>query len=174
MKLKILILVNLWLITACSNSNKEQEQKKTDTTEVVSQSQDSQLNISAIELVDLQGNPIKWEDLRGNTIFLNFWATWCKPCIVEMPSMDQAYQSLKDENFIFLAASYEEPEKIRSFQEKQNFSFPFVHVKNGLESLNIYSIPTTFIINEEGVLLETVVGSRQWDSPEMLDKLKQM
>lgn len=174
MKIQIWMVISFWCLVACSNPNQGQDQENTENTEAMDTIEDTPMSIAAIDLVDLQGNPVNWKDLRGKTVFLNFWATWCKPCIVEMPSMDEAYQSLQDENFVFLAASYEEPEKIKNFQEKQNFSFQFVHVKNSLESLSIYSIPTTFIISKEGELVETVVGSRQWDDPEILNKLKQM
>lgn len=164
----------LWFLASCSNQKQGQKQENAENTEVMDIKQNVPLEVSTIELVDLQGNPVEWEDFRGKTVFLNFWATWCRPCIMEMPSMDQAYQSLKDEDFVFLAASYEEPGKIKSFQENRDFSFLFVHVRTSLESLNIYSIPTTFIINKEGELVETIVGSRQWNTPEMLNKLKQM
>lgn len=168
MKVQTLIFSVIWLLLSCSNPKQEQAQEAEKTKE------DDQVNISAIELTDLEGNPVHWEDLKGKKVFLNFWATWCRPCIIEMPSMDKAYQALKDENFVFLAASYEAPEKIRNFQEKQDFSFPFVHTKTSLEELNIHSIPTTFIINKEGELVKTVVGSREWDTPEMLNELKQI
>lgn len=168
MKAIVLIFLSVGLLIGCSNQKQEQTQ------EAEKAEKENQINVSAIELVDLEGNPIRWEDLKGKTIFLNFWATWCKPCIMEMPSMDKAYQALKEEDFIFMAASYEEPEKIRSFREKQEFSFPLVHMKTSLEALNIYSIPTTFIINKEGELARIVVGSRQWDAPETLNELKQM
>lgn len=170
MRVQAFVFLIIWLLLSCSNPKQEQEQAQ----ETEKAEKGDEINISAIELTDLEGNSVHWEELKGKKVFLNFWATWCRPCIMEMPSMDKAYQALRDENFVFLVASYEAPEKIRNFQEKQNFSFPFVHMKTNLEELNIYSIPTTFIINEEGELIKTVVGSREWDTPEMLNELKQM
>lgn len=157
MKVKIFIFFSAWLLMSYST-----------------QEQDDQIDISAIELVDLEGNSVDWDGLKGKIVVLNFWATWCKPCIMEMPSMDRAYQTLKDENFVFLAASYEAPEKIKRFVEKQSFSFSFVHMKASLEDLNIYSIPTTFIINREGELVKTVVGSREWNAQDTLNELKKI
>lgn len=131
----------------------------------------TEVDITSIELVDLEGNPISWETMKGKKVFLNFWATWCKPCIVEMPSMSEAAEQL-GEDYVFLAASYEDLAKIQKFAEKQDFTFQFVHTKTPIESLNIYSLPTTFLINSSGELVETVIGSQEWNQTEAMNQLK--
>ncbi len=173
MRFSSLVLLTTGFLLACSGQSQQSENNER-ATEVAIEAPPETINVATIELVDLEGTRIRWEDLRGKTVFLNLWATWCKPCIMEMPSMDKAFQALGDENFVFLAASYEEPEKIRAFREKHPFSFSFVHMKSSLESLNVYSIPTTLIINQEGELVKTIVGSQPWDQPEMLNALKQI
>ena len=130
-----------------------------------------EIDITAIELTDLEGNPISWEQLKGKKIFLNFWATWCKPCIVEMPSMSEAAEQL-GEDYVFLAASYEELNKIQKFADKRDFAFQFVHTKTPIEDLDIHSLPTTFLINSEGELVETVIGSREWNQAEAMNQLE--
>lgn len=172
------ILLALFLIlSGCSQSDKPSAAEESQT-EVASASTAEAtaapgVDISSIELIDLAGNPISWESLRGKKVFLNFWATWCKPCIIEMPSMHEAAQQLGDD-FVFLAASYEEMKKIQAFADQRDFNFQFVHTKTPLEMLNIYSIPTTFLINGEGELVETVIGSRPWDTAETIDQLKNL
>ena len=87
--------------------------------------------------------------------------------------MQQASEQL-GEDYVFLAASYEELDKIKTFAGQRDFSFQFVHTKTPLENLNIYSIPTTFLINEEGELVETVIGSRPWNQSETINHLKNL
>ncbi|MDN5205348.1 TlpA disulfide reductase family protein [Fulvivirgaceae bacterium BMA10] len=127
--------------------------------------------VSKIKLQDLDGNHVDLEKFKGKTVFLNFWATWCKPCIQEMPSIDKAYQQLKDDNFVFIAASNESIEKIKGFKDKQPFSMEFMKLVSGFETLDIYSIPTTYVINSDGALVMNEVGARNWNEENIINKL---
>lgn len=168
-----LYLVTFLLIfsVGCSSPDSSSAQTEIDEEIVTETVVALEIDVEAIELLDLEGNPVSWESLKGKKVFLNFWATWCKPCIVEMPSMHQAAEQLGDD-YVFLAASYEDLSKIQKFVQSRDFAFQFVHSKTSLDNLNIYSLPTTFLINAEGKLVETVVGSREWNEPEAMDKLK--
>lgn len=130
--------------------------------------------INGIVLRNLDDQTIDLTSYKGKTIFLNFWATWCKPCIMEMPSIERAKQILSSENFVFLAASDETFEKIGEFKEKHEFTFQFVRLESGLESLNIYSLPTTFVFSPEGELVINEVGAKAWDSPQELEQLQKL
>lgn len=170
--------MNLYFLAAllvffagCSSPDSSSTQTEVNEEAAVEMASTSEIDITAIELLDLEGNPISWESLKGKKVFLNFWATWCKPCIVEMPSMHQAAEQLGD-GYVFLAASYEDLGKIQKFVQSRDFAFQFVHSKTSLDNLNIHSLPTTFLINAEGELVESVVGSREWNQPETMDKLK--
>jgi len=161
-----------WILLAgCSSPEATSSQTSTDEKAIAQTVANDEVDITAIELTDLEGNPISWEKLKGKKIFLNFWATWCKPCIIEMPSMSEAAAQLGDD-YVFLAASYEELSKIQKFAEKRDFTFQFVHTKTPIEDLDIYSLPTTFLINSEGELVKTVIGSREWNQPEAMNQLK--
>ena len=127
-----------------------------------------------INLVDLDGNPVDMDSLKGKTIFLNYWATWCKPCLAEMPDMDKAFKELADEDFIFLAASDENIEKIKKFVEKYDYSFTFLHSKTSVFDLELEALPTTWIINKEGKIIYNEVGARKWDSGAELEKLRKL
>ncbi|WKN40774.1 TlpA family protein disulfide reductase [Tunicatimonas pelagia] len=161
-----------WLFLAgCSspeNASYQIEVSEENSTQTVA---DTEVDITAIELLDLDGNPISWEALKGKKVFLNFWATWCKPCIIEMPSISEAAEQLGEE-YVFLVASYEDLAKIQKFTEKRDFTFQFVHTKTPIENLNIYSLPTTFLINSAGELVETVIGSKEWNDAEAMNQLK--
>ncbi|MGB5555498.1 MAG: TlpA disulfide reductase family protein, partial [Flavobacteriaceae bacterium] len=121
---------------------------------------------------DLNGNPIQLSDYQGKRIVLNYWATWCGPCIQEMPSMERAQQLLGEENYLFLLASDQSLEKIKAFTKKKNFDLFFVKFNGALAEEQIYALPATFIYNSEGEKVERIDGATEWDAPEIIQKLK--
>jgi thiol-disulfide isomerase/thioredoxin len=128
---------------------------------------------SQMVLTDLNGNDVDLKDYQGKMIFVNFWATWCRPCIQEMPSIMALQTQLNGKNIEFFFASDEEVEKIQKFTASRNVVSNFVRVENP-ESLGIDALPTTFIFNGKGELVFSEVGYRKWDDPatvEMVSKL---
>ncbi|MEO9512127.1 MAG: TlpA disulfide reductase family protein [Flavobacteriaceae bacterium] len=121
---------------------------------------------------DLEGNQILLTNYKGKRILLNFWATWCKPCIEEMPALLRSKNILDKENYIFLLASDQSVEKIKAFKEKHNLDFNFIRFTGSLSQLRIYALPTTFIYNESGEKVDEISGAALWDSQQMIDKLK--
>src|SRR3972149_5892267 len=93
-------------------------------------------------LPDLSGKMVKLSDYRGKVVFLNFWATWCKPCEEEMPSMSVMYEVLKKQNFEILALSVdtEGPDVVESFAKKYELKFPILHDRKG-KTKDIYNRP---------------------------------
>ena len=129
--------------------------------------------IDRIKLENLEGNPVDLANFKGKRVFLNLWATWCKPCIAEMPDIDAANKILADEDYVFLLASDEMPEKIKKFTEKYNeFSFQFVRMVNSVYDLDVVALPTTIIINRDGEIVYDEVGAKKWDSEEILKQLR--
>lgn len=126
--------------------------------------------LEKIKLTNLDNSPIDLKQYKGKTIFINFWATWCKPCVEEMPTIQKAKDILKDENIEFLFASNESPEQIESFVAKHDYRFNYVRIDN-LEELNIMGLPTTFIFNKEGKLVFTEMGYNQWDQKNNIDSI---
>lgn len=119
-------------------------------------------DIEKVHLSDLNGRTFDIKHYYGKTVFVNFWATWCKPCIAEMPSIQNLQTRLKDENIIFLLASDEEINEINGFKHDNKYSFNYTRLIN-MEALNIQAIPTTYIYNPEGKLVYSETGSRNWD-----------
>src|SRR5574337_1368524 len=117
-------------------------------------------------LPDLAGKPVSLKDYRGKVVFLNFWATWCKPCEEEMPSMEALYQALKDQPFEILAVSVDKdgPETVAAYAKKYNLSFKVLHDRKGAikETYKTTGVPETFIIDQNGVIAEKVWGPRDW------------
>ncbi len=117
-------------------------------------------------LPDLQGKMVKLSDFRGKVVFLNFWATWCKPCEEEMPSMQALYNSLKGRDFEMLAVSVDSKggEVVQEFVDKYRITFPVLHDQDGKvkETYKTTGVPETFIIDQNGVVAEKVWGPRDW------------
>jgi len=161
MKLLIGMLVVL-ITTQCSNSN-------------TSENSHNENNFAAgILLADLDGKEIKLSDHKGKTIILNVWATWCKPCIKELPSMEVLQNNLDPNQFILLFASDEEVKRINKFVDKNNYDLNFISLISPPESLGIFSLPTTFIIGKDGKLLMTESGSKDWGSTESIQEIKNL
>ena len=133
-------------------------------------------------LQDLNGETRTLSDYKGQVVFLNFWATWCKPCQEEMPSMERLHQDLEAEfsdRFIMLAVSIDKSaDDIPAFMAKHKLTFPVLHDRWGKVDriYKIMGVPETYIIDQTGVLVEKIVGPRDWDVAQniqgMLDLLK--
>lgn len=120
-------------------------------------------------LPDLSGNMKGLKDFRGKVVFLNFWATWCKPCEEEMPSMQALYESLKGQPFEIVAVSVDSADAsiVSSYAKKYGLTFTILHDRKGSvkEMYKTTGVPETFIIDQKGVIAEKVWGPRDWADP---------
>ena len=122
------------------------------------------------QLRDLNGHLITLSDLRGKVVLLNFWATWCGPCRVEMPAMEQLYRMFQRKDFEILAVSTDAQGAAvtRPFQQENRLTFPILHdpdYRVGL-TYGARSLPMTFLIDRQGVIRHQVFGARDWEAPE--------
>lgn len=129
--------------------------------------------LQKIRISDLKGKDVDLKELAGKPIFLNFWATWCGPCIGEMESMEKIYQTYKDD-IHFLAVSSEELDKIRGFQGKRDFSFPFARLEMDYLDVYVVKLPTTLLIDRTGKIVFDEEGARDWASHNSLEKIRQL
>ena len=120
----------------------------------------------------LDGKMVRLADQKGKVVFLNIWATWCPPCVDEMPSIERLYQQLKDEDFEILAVSVDKQgaEAVRPFMKKHKLNFTaLIDAKESLQ--NIYQttgVPETYIIDRNGIIVKKVIGPRDWASPDAI------
>ena len=122
--------------------------------------------------VDLNANKVDLSVYEGKRIVVSYWATWCGPCLKEMPGMKIAEDTLKNYNYTFLLISDETVAQITEFKKVKNYDFNFLKSTESNEILGIYSLPTSFIFDEKGNIVETIVGVIDWDSEEIINKLK--
>lgn len=124
--------------------------------------------------VDLNNNPVDITQYKGKRIVLNYWATWCGPCIKEMPALKIAEDLLENHNYTFLLVSDETISKISDFKMNKKFDFNYLKSVKSIETLGIYSLPTSYIFDENGKKIETIVGTISWDSEKIIEKLKKI
>lgn len=126
-----------------------------------------------LRLVSSKGEKVNMENFRGKVIFLNLWATWCPPCIAEMPGINQLYGELKNEEIVFLMLSLDKDfEKAIKYKEKKNFGFEIYSLDGGIPPMyNSQSIPTTYVIDAEGKLVLTHEGMADYSDGEFKDFL---
>ena len=124
--------------------------------------------------IDLYDNNLDLSEYKKGKIVISYWATWCAPCIKEMPSMKRAEEILEEYGYTFLLVSDETVSKISSFKNEWNFDLNFLKSTKSFESLGVYAMPTSYIFDANGQLIETIVGAIEWDSEEMINKLKML
>ncbi len=129
-------------------------------------------------LRDLAGNVMSLSQLKGKVVLLNFWATWCGPCRVEMPAMEQLYRTLPRREFEILAVSTDPQGAAvtRPFQQEMGFTFPILHdseYRVGL-TYGARTIPITFVVDRRGIVRQKIFGARDWDSPEARDLIHEL
>ena len=117
-------------------------------------------------LVDAEGSLQHLSTGRGRVVLVNFWATWCPPCLAEMPSLEALYQSYKDRGLEVLAVSSDTQgaQIVLPFVTQNRLSFPVLLDPSG-EVTRLYgvaSLPTTYVLDREGRLVTVAVGGRDW------------
>ena len=119
------------------------------------------------KLIDLEGNITPMEDFKGKVIFINEWATWCAPCIAEMPGIQNLYDDLKDnKNIAFIMLTLDgDKKKIDRFIGKKDYTFPVYGAATDIPAvLKSPSIPTTFVISKTGKIVSKNVGMAKYDT----------
>jgi peroxiredoxin len=122
------------------------------------------------QLPDLNGHLVALSDLRGKVVMLNFWATWCGPCRVEMPTMEQLYHTFVRKDFEILAVSIDVQGVAitKPFQQEYHLTFPILHDTDDRVGLmyGARSIPMSFLVDRQGVVRHRIFGARDWGTSE--------
>lgn len=125
--------------------------------------------------------PISLESQRGRVVLVNFWATWCKPCETEMPSMQRLQQTLAGEPFTLLAVSVDtDAAAVRAFRDHFGLTFPILYAPDGVaakrvaERYETFRYPESFLIGRDGRIAARFVGPREWDAAGYVDRIRHL
>ena len=132
---------------------------------------DDDTNYIDFSLKNLEGRTVNLRDYEGKIVFLNFWATWCPPCVKEMPSMENLYREMEGLDFEMIAVNIQERESaVKRFVQSRDLSFPVVLDTEAAAaaSYRIRSIPTTYVIDKKGKVAGIFIGAKDWDSENSL------
>jgi peroxiredoxin len=124
----------------------------------------------------LDGRTVRLSALRGKVVVLNLWATWCAPCVEEMPSMERLWTALRDDDFALLAVSQDEEggRVVAPFVERMRLSLPvFLDPDRQVgDRYGVWGYPETFVIDRNGYVVERVIGPRDWSTAEQVAALR--
>ena len=112
------------------------------------------------------GGSFKLSAQRGKVVLVNFWATWCPPCLEEMPAMERLWRRHKDAGFVLVAISLDaDPKKVPPFVSARKFSFPIaLDPKMAVaEKYGVRALPSSFVIDRAGTMTGVALGPRVWD-----------
>ncbi len=128
------------------------------------------------QLWNLNGDPVTLSGYQGRVVMLNFWATWCGPCRVEMPAMEVLYQQINRKDFEILAISTDAQGAAvtRPFRDSMGLSFPILHDSDFRVGVTYgtRTLPMTFLVNRRGIITHRIFGARDWQSPEALQMIQ--
>jgi thiol-disulfide isomerase/thioredoxin len=129
------------------------------------------------DLQTLEGKKLKFSDLKAKVVLINFWATWCEACVIEMPSIVKLYQSYKDKGLEIVGVNLDEkPDAVVPKAVKQlKIDFPiYVDSSGALANLfDVHAIPLTVILNHDRKILYVEGGERDWTDSEIKTKMDQ-
>lgn len=128
----------------------------------------------ALALNTLEGEAVNLEQYRGKLAMVQFWATYCTPCRVEMPSMNRLQARLGDDLVILAVNMGETTEEVQQFVDevKPEFSILMDDDGSALAAWKVFAAPATFIVDPAGKIQYTLFGATEWDSEEMVATLK--
>ncbi|MEJ2568608.1 MAG: TlpA disulfide reductase family protein [candidate division WOR-3 bacterium] len=161
MKKLVLLLLLFFTISSCgqteSNKNENNKNKNESSKQVGSK---KSMIAPDFTLKDTADNEHSLYDYRGKVVLVNFWATWCPPCMVEIPHLIELYRKYKENGVVILGLSLDtDLKRIKIFVEKNNMEYPvLVEARDLIKTYAIKGIPTAYLIDKDGIIVEKFVG----------------
>jgi len=178
-KLFYLILVLTFIVAGCKKKEPEPQQQA-EQAEVKAEEKPTQPPVDkappgpverpggkaapSFTLQDLNGKPVSLSDFKGKVIVLDFWATWCPPCVIEIPHFIELYEQYKDQGFAMVGISLDREgiSVVKSFVRKYQINYPILMTDGQVDRVygGITAIPTTFVIDSAGNIRQKYIGYR--------------
>jgi thiol-disulfide isomerase/thioredoxin len=134
------------------------------------------VEVPNIKFIDDQNNLHSLSDYKGKVVLLNFWATWCAPCVSEMPTLAKLAKSMEDKvDIIPISVDYKGADAVKKFYEEQDITTLPIFVDNkgkAFKELKLQVLPVTYIIDRKGMIIAKVMGELDWDSKEVHEYLQ--
>ncbi|MBL0901432.1 MAG: TlpA family protein disulfide reductase [Reyranella sp.] len=133
--------------------------------------------LADVEIQDFSDRPLRLSGFRGRALLLNFWATWCAPCVKEMPSLDRLQAALPKDKFLVLPLSIDGPTKpkVEPFYRDQKLKQLGIYFDKGrkaMQALDVTLLPTSILVDPNGRELGRIEGDADWDMPESIALMK--
>ncbi len=151
---RILCLAFLWIFFAASCKNKPK------------------VDFFQLDLQNLEGVRVSQEDFKGKPMFVTFFATWCPPCMQEVPSIRKASAELGGDQMEFVMISEEKLSKLQRFQSRTPMDVTILHSERNIKMLGVFTIPQTYLLSADGEVVYSHTGFKDWSSPESMALLK--
>jgi cytochrome c biogenesis protein CcmG, thiol:disulfide interchange protein DsbE len=131
-----------------------------------------------LRLPTLDGGVVDLASFRGKLVVLNFWATWCPPCVEEMPSLEKLHRALGPVGLVVIGVSVDENEEtLRAFLQKVGVTFPTLRDPGGrgpTAAYNTTGYPETFVVDPQGMLVDKYIGPAEWATPAAIDHFREL
>ena len=165
-------LAMLLILFACSKIEERVEERPLQAGSI--SITDIQIEETGLEATfqDLGGRPLEVSNFSGRKLIINYWATWCAPCIREIPALSRAAEILGPEGYVFVLASDESLDTISTFIAENEFSGNFIKLNTFFAIHGIQAVPSTVLYDEFGQEQNSWLGAYEWDSPELLTELR--
>ena len=130
----------------------------------------------AFSLQTLDGRTVSLADFRGKVVMVHFWATWCPPCVEEMPMLEQLYRSLRAADFEILAVSVDEggARAVAEFMQRNGLNLPvLLDTRRSVAGLyGTFKFPETYVVDRQGVVTYKAIGPRDWTDPATMNAIR--
>ncbi len=180
--LPALILITSLSFSACGNAEKKNTEVTNDSTTATATTPAGSVEPSTegnyqVSFLDEKGNSVDLKSLKGKVVFINFWATWCPPCIEELPSINNLRKGYKDnDNIVFLMVDVDsEIEQSTAFMKENSYDLPVFIPNSEIPSEFLAgAIPTTVVLDKRGNIAERVEGGQDYDTQAIKDHLNEL
>ncbi len=134
----------------------------------------STIKTEFLDMETLSETEFKVSSYEGSPVFLNLWATWCKPCVEEFPSVQKMKTEMEKEGWKFVIVSDEKIDKIKGFKSRMPYDFDYYHMKKRFSEFGVNSIPQTYILNKKGEVVMSYMGGMDWNSEANKNELRDL
>jgi thiol-disulfide isomerase/thioredoxin len=132
------------------------------------------IDLPVIALTDLSGHPVSLQSYAGHPLFVNFFATWCGPCIQELPELADLRLKLSDQKLQIVCISDEPVEILKNIQSQIGNQLIILHSEKKLKETGIYAYPTNYIYNARGQKVYEKVNAENWEDNEVVERTRKI